>query len=220
MSDTDGKLAAMLRSDAFSEAERITGKSYKTDAITESIGVWLQMRKSEQNERALRDADDTVFVSTVDDYLRIAEKEGFSVVLKDDFTTGRGADSLYILWHDDGILLVFDTYGKHVNGGRFYYNIALRPGKIPHDALSSGGVVFTGEDGTRLWSGYHDCREALRLHLRRLRSVGSFLREWSGVPFLWLKHHGEKERDYSTANAERIARLPERVRNAIRVPHA
>lgn len=66
-----------------------------------------------------------------------------------------------------------------------------------------------------IFCGYFDCREALRRSIARLESSGTFVNPWEDRPFLWLVHHGEKDKPYKEINENRILQLPLKVRTAI-----
>lgn len=215
------ELDEALSFDALRFAEQLTGESYKNNQDTAHLGVALHIGATKTKHEMLEAADDTTHSNSLDRYLRIIGEEGFEQILVIDFISrGDGKDQFFIFYHEaDGILLVFDTFnGSRVNGGHFYYNIK------PHDpdgdtfwgCISSGGLRKVGEE--MVWVGDHDCREALRHHIAKLRENGDFLQEWVKPPSLWLLHHGDisgGEYDHRTINAERIAMLPEKVQKAI-----
>lgn len=69
-----------------------------------------------------------------------------------------------------------------------------------------------------IWSGNHDCREALRFNISQLKKHGTFIPSWVQAPFLWLLHYRDtkdEEYDYKALNKERIALLPLHVQAAI-----
>lgn len=69
-----------------------------------------------------------------------------------------------------------------------------------------------------VWSGNHDCREAVKLKITNMINKGVFLPKWKEQPFLWLLHYMDtktKGYDYKKINEERIAMLPQYVRDAI-----
>lgn len=224
MTKTDD-IASALSFDALHTAEQLTGRSYKDSKATEALGLALHIEHVQRKADLLRAAGDTVFSNTVADYLRIAAEEGFAVVLDLPFK-GRvygeeeAADEhLYVLWHADGVLLKFDTHGgDSVNGGQFYYNWRPRNNapEEGNDCLSSGGWERMADDW--IWSGNHDCREALRYHLRQLRERGGFVKPWVRRPFLWLLHYMDEKTegfDYKAVNRERLLMLPAEVRAVI-----
>lgn len=215
-------LEEMLRFDSLAEAEKMTGQSYKEDEATTWLGMAIGMSNADRKNAELRDRDDTLLSNDYDRYARIVGEMGFSKVLEVPFTSRYSEpERLEIWWHEDGLLLSFDTYRtEHVNGGKVYYNWRPNPDTERWRYTSSGHMRPDG-----VWVGDHDCREALRHNLGRLRSGGSFLVPWVERPWLWLLHHGEtdlapepwKDRDayYNRARAERVALLPEHVLAAI-----
>ena len=213
------EIEAAIGLDPLANAELLTGKSYKTDPHTMGLGMMMRLEQSAVARKLLEEADDTLFSNELNRYLRIIGEEGFEQILKIDFTSEGKKEHFFVFYHsEDGILLVFDTYGgDHVNGGNFYYNI--RPharNNTFYECISSGG--FKGTGGDLVWVGHHDCREALRLHIAKLREAGDFVKEWVESPFLWLLYYGDiknKGYDYKAINAERIAMFPKEVQQAI-----
>jgi hypothetical protein len=149
-------------------------------------------------------------------------------------------EKFFIYAHRDGLLLKFDTFTwshkpdeVHVNGGQVFYNWKNR-GEEGRYCRSSGHYVFpkTEAGGNNYdaepicWSGDHDCREALRYNIDALRKYGNFLPQWVDCPFMYLSHFGESRenekgefanrmRIYEAKTIERIAKLPEWVRQMI-----
>jgi len=228
MSNKD--LDEKLNFDSLHEAEKISGKSYKDDEDTSFLGLALSFANSREKNAMLDSLGDSKLSNKVENYLGIVKSIGFEEVLVEPFTTEEGIDEkLYILWNNDlGILLKFDSYsykddgswaksGKEVpepsvNGGNIYYNVKLKPRKeVESNCTSSGGY----RDG--VWVGNHDCREAIKHKIDKLKRNGEFLPKWVERPFLWLLHHGDTqgEYDYDEINEERISKLPKHVIDAI-----
>jgi hypothetical protein len=70
-----------------------------------------------------------------------------------------------------------------------------------------------------IWSGNHDCREALKFNINQLAENGTFVKKWKKQPFLWLLHYMDTEKkdyDYNAINKERIAMLPIEVQELIK----
>lgn len=229
-------LKKSLRFDSLSEAEKITGKSYKEDESTVRLGMALMLENNKIKNALLEESGDTKFTNSVEDYLSIAKSIGFEVVLIEPFTSKDGIEeNLYILWNKElGILLKFDSFtfgddgswakaGKEVpppgvNGGNFYYNIKLKPYKERESRCTSGGGFYNdGNDYTDIWIGSHDCREGLKHHINLLKENGEFLPNWVERPFLWLLNYCDTkgEYDYNAINQERITKLPQHVIEAI-----
>lgn len=163
----------------------------------------------------MKEKDEIVFI---DGYLKIAEEEGFRIVLTIPFVGDEDAkENFYILWHKEyGALLVFNTSEGRVNKGILYYNLKFR-GYSEH--LGSGEYYRTEED-EGVWIGYCDCREGLMLRSRLeiLRDHGQFVTPWVKQPFLWLLHYMDEKAtdyDYKAINKARIAQLPEEIQKAI-----
>lgn len=214
---TDSELKDALAADGIASAERVTGESYKDDAATMALGLEFHLRNVDTKRRILEDAGDTTFSMNVVSYLSIVSGAGFEVVLEMPFhSESNGYDDVFrIMFHGDGILLCFDTYGgqKSVNSGNLYYNVRFRDGVDRFGAISSGSFTASG-----VWCGDHDCREAVLFNISQLRDVGEFLNPWEKRPFLWLMHYGDKDgqdMDYKKINEDRIEMLPDHVKQCI-----
>jgi len=209
-------LEDLLSRDPLLDAEKITGYSYKESEATTWLGMFLGMKYSEEKRSALEKVEDTTFSSTLDRYVEVVDKNGFRCVLCIPFKSGEADEEFFVFFHDDGLLLAFDTYRGKVNRSKVYYN--WDPNKGAKESgeyyryISSGG--FKGD----VWCGDHDGREALLLKLNRLREHGSFVSPWKNRPWLWLLHHGDEKvpnYSYEEINKERIAMLPADVQEAI-----
>ena len=139
--------------DALSEAEKITGKSYKESESTSSLGFLLHILKGQEMKQMLSKADDTQFSNTVKDYLRITGNFGFEVVYKEPFMSDRCEENLYVLFQKElGILIHFDTFtwgdGKEagVNGGDMCYNWSPNSLNMRYKLTSSGHFYFSEKD--------------------------------------------------------------------------
>ncbi len=211
----------LLKFDAFDTAMKLTGVSYKESEATSAIGVGLFIGANNLKRQVLSSLDDTHYLTTLTEYLRIAKEEEFEIVLEVPFLGyDHKQESLFVLFNKaDGILLCFDTYGgKKVNGGHFYYNwIPNGSWREASCFTSSGG--FHEIDGHLIWSGDHDCREALRAHLAGLRDHGKFVTPWKDQPFLWLLHYMDTKvegYDHKAITESRIGQFPDEIKNAIR----
>lgn len=149
-------------------------------------------------------------------------------------------EKFFVYWHDDGLVLVMDTSNLTTrNSAKVYYN--WRPKDYKNIRVTSSGS-FDYEDGQpsirydykkepdpnngrpMFWTGDHDAREAIVHNMDALREHGEFMRPWKKAPFLWFLHHGDTDNrdekgnalyDSKAINAERIALLPDYVRECI-----
>jgi len=160
----DGKdIRKVLNFDAIQEAENITGKSYKENRATESLGFAMHIDSSKRKYDLLSSLGDTTFTNTEENYLRIASSIGFKSVLIEPFNNRDGIEErFHVMWDEENsILLSFDTYtwkdggswaksGKEVpppdvNGGRFYYNWVPHPDVSGRSCISSGTFADNGD---------------------------------------------------------------------------
>lgn len=109
--------------------------------------------------------------------------------------------------HRDGMLLIFDTWmGTEVNSGRVYYAWKQQTKTGPYGRYTSSGGFHSASQGDwddglpedAVWFGDHDCRQAIRHNLDRLRENGQFLAKWPEYikrPSVWALHWGDLRDD-------------------------
>jgi len=136
-----------LKFDALSEAEKMTGKSYKEDKATESAGFLLHLSNSAKKQKLLSSVDDTTFSESVEEYTRKVTDFGFKTVLTVPFKSDGVEEHLFVMWHYEySILLVWDTFHGSRNGGKFYYNWCFESQMSRCGLTSSGGCVFADKN--------------------------------------------------------------------------
>jgi hypothetical protein len=213
-----------MDADPLDIAEKLTGKSYKEDEETSSLGMLLQFSKTKILNKLLIETNDTIYGMKVSQYLDIATSSGFRIVLELPFDGNVGDnhqtynEMFYILFHDKyGILLTVETYGEtSVNSSHSYYNWIPNDIENYHLYISSGG--FNKNEEKNIWIGNHDGREGLLLNIRQLAENGTFLTPWVERPWLWLLNYVEAHTnadDYKEINQKILNLLPEDVRKLL-----
>lgn len=226
MSTEESKnLGEILKKDPLHIAEQITGKSYKEDKDTSVLGMGLHIAHTANKKQMLKNDKDSYMGMSYKLYIDLLEELGFKQILMVQFESQwNDRDKFFVFWRDDGILLKFDTFsGETVNGGSFFYNWKPNDIKEMGGATSSGGFDDCGHEDDHskwVWYGNHDCREAIRFHIKQLEEFGSFVTPWEKIPFLWLCHHGDKDKNgkqdnYKEIGLERSQKLPKRVLDVI-----
>ena len=230
------KIQELMDVDPLEVAEKIMGKSYKEDNRVSGLGLLVQLDKS-HNMRALMDlTDDTKFSEDMENHLRISKTLGFNIIYQEDklienkYRKGDSyLETFYVLWHNDGILMVCDTYcTKARNSATIYYNLESK-GELCdlYSVISSGHYA----KDRNILIGNHDAREGLRHNINKLRAVGNFLPVWIDNPRPWISpywdtsdwKHGDgvdykgREAIRESTVADRIAKFPQHVREAILV---
>jgi hypothetical protein len=215
MNNTADKIQELMEYDPIAEAEKLTGQRTGSSLKdpTAALGFIGHIQKGETLKGLLMLQDDTHWGCTFKDLIRIAEEEGFEVVLRDPTVDG---DELIIAWNPAGILLYAESYsaGKSINTAKIDYFFEGNEGEsYPHIA----GGVSRGYEGGKLHIG-KDVREGFRHHLNGARACGSFIPQWPATPFLWLLSYSDSKvegYDYKAISMARIKRLPEHVQRAI-----
>lgn len=195
----------ILNFDAFAEAEKITGKSYKEDKETEALGFISHVMNGQTRNALMLELDDTLFSDSIERYTRIIKEVGFIEILIEPFIDNydddkRKEEYLYVYFQPGyGILLVFTSFRisevaePSVNGGKYYYNWQPnldeegKPVETAWHATSSGGY----RDGW-IWSGDHDCREAVKHNINKLLASGKFVTPWVDEPWTWFVNYTEE----------------------------
>jgi len=287
----DKKIREVLNFDGLHEAEKLTGKSYKDDKLTEALGFLHHIENSKRKRELLESLGDSGFSNTEEDYLEIVKSIGFESALIEPFINDDGIEErLHIMWNKEhSILLVFDTHTwgddgswaksgqevppPNVNGGNFYYHWSPKP-NYNGTCTSSGGFIGNGDKNStyssffnndltphvlpeelrsiepkwnsqpfddfnkkfktwcfkvddyvksksliNIWSGNHDCREAIKFNINQLLENGKFLKKWKEQPFLWLLNYMDskpKDYDHKKITEERLNKLPKHIIDCIR----
>ena len=191
------RIKKALAFDPLNEAEKQTGKSYKTDNDTTMLGFELMQRNTQEINSLLKRCDDTIFSHSVDDYLRIVSDIGFETLVHFYFESENEKSNQYFLFfhRELAILMVTDTYtileDETINRSDMYFN--WRPNSDNRDGTSSGHFHgFSYDKKESIWIGHNDSRLALRTQIEELKEHGTFVTPWIEQPFLYLVHHGDK----------------------------
>lgn len=154
--------------------------------------------------------------TSLEDYLKVLEKQGFQVVLKAPFI-GRGwknlqwhpQDELYLVYWRSPIIVAFDTFEMNrVNGGFVWYNWLSHQKEKFH--LENGYWI-----NDNLLIGKHDCRVDFVRTLDMLEKNGTFISPWIEHK-LWLVNYVERyENRDEVITKERLALLPQDIRECI-----
>lgn len=215
MKMTDEAISAALRFDPLSQAERVTGKDYKIDKGTESLGFAMHMVHSRNKQALLEFAGDTHFGMSWADFKSLLMKLGFTIHYTETFKKDGEDFSDELLLAFDAkrcALLVAESYwgGKSINSGTVYFNWHHKGDEFKWLSGCSGGAV----DDAQNQAVSYDVREGLSFKLREADSLGDFVTPWIKRPFLWLltyKDSNTKGYSYEAINADRLAKLPTEV---------
>ncbi len=202
-----------LQYDPLAQAEKICGKSYKEDESVAWLGMAMQMEHNDRISALLKQNRDTCYRNTLEEQIAVFEDMGFRLLICEPIEGTK--DKWRIFWRA-GVLLFCDSYSgdKSLNSGKIYFNYCG-----PREAMIQCSNGYAGKvDGENVYSGSKDVREGLRHCLDTMTESGKLLEKWVEKPFLWLLHYMDTKiegYDYNEINSERIAMLPDDVREAI-----
>lgn len=147
----------LMNFDGLAEAEKITGKSYKTDKDTESLGMLLVIKAGEEKRKKLAEAKDTNYNTTIEEFDEMLTQEGFEKIYEKEFSEEEEyryhADEndreseilsipydrksrLYVYWHPELFILLYGTtYPRYERQG----DEIVRTG----ETINSGNMRYT-----------------------------------------------------------------------------
>ena len=186
------ELRDVLKFDPLLAAEEITGNSYKTDKVTEDLGLALMFQHIEHKNSILNKTGDSTYSMDVLEYQDILKSIGFELAKSWNFTVKEREETEYIYGHQKlGIILYFTTYGSSVNSGSFYYCWKPNNRNVGNRVTSSGRYESESHENWRgderfeieypedlYWAGNHDCREGIRYNISQLKRNGTFYPIW------------------------------------------
>lgn len=214
------KLEALLNADGLGEAEKLTGKSYKSDSDTLALGILAVQRNAGAAKKALAELGDTYHSMPFTEGLEIIEDLGFEKILVRAFLAYGKTEYQVLYWRKDGVLLKVDSYGGGekgtVNGLSIYYNIEFKDSAEAWKVGASGHYHRESYDAGRfVWVGNHSLVSgALRYTLACLEEKGTFLPVWIEDVHPYLNHYGKDEQP---STAELFSRFPAEVQDALAV---
>lgn len=208
------ELGDMLAFDSLSAAERISGQNYKEDEKTSMLGLFLHIAHGRQVRDAMEENLDTHHGTTAEQFRCVATSLGFREVLSDPFSNEYGPEIFAIWFHEDGILLAWETFrSDEVNNAKIYYNWRQKEDAERGLKFLSSGYYMDG-----VWIGTKDVREGFRVHMDGMRSQGEFINPWIERPFLWLLNYMEPKvegYDHEAITAARVKLLSADVQTVI-----
>lgn len=216
----NAELEELLDFDPVAAAEDIFGG--RRNMESGMLGLLFADSNNKRKTQALEALDDTKFSNTMADTIRIVEREGFQLLLTIPFM-GKGfgdepdtPEEYRIYWNPElSALLTMESYRTDsLNIGKVHFAWKANDGVSVWPPQCSGGC--RGDDS--VFVGDYDIREAFVYRLNRMKETGTFVKQWPETGFMWLLHwmdtHGGSY-DFKAITAERMAQLPEYVREAM-----
>lgn len=219
-------LEDLLNFDSLNTAENLTGKSYKEDKETEALGFMMHMAANSEKREKLKKTNDSYFGTSFKEFVEIAKSIGFEECYSRGFK-GAGVGHDYnetetIMWHESGILLFCESFGERsLNRANIFYNWKSHAQEKDWFAGGSRGYIPCPDNpDENVIIGSYDAREGLVHHLALMHKHGTFLKPWIEEPIMFcLKnysdYHKEEGQGNTLSEAEKIAMLPEHVRESI-----
>lgn len=157
-----------------------------SDAIAASFEI------NNLKKNIMKDRNDTYHGILYSDFMRIVLAYGFKIVYEEEFLSSYEKvrnDIFNIMFHDDGILLISETYGDRLNSCHIYYNISPI---VDINSWCKQRVTESGQyNEDHSWSGYHDVREGLILKIDRMKTYGDFNNPWKYQQYLQFLNYKE-----------------------------
>ena len=139
------ELQDALKFDPFLVAEEFTESSYKEDAETEELGMYLHIENRDYKRGLLEKAKDLSHSVRFDYFEAVMKDMGFEVVLEEHFGNSETDEILQIWWEDTRGILAFatsHTYGspkRNLNSAKFFGNLTCFENM--HTYTSSGHMT-------------------------------------------------------------------------------
>ena len=165
---TNETLDAYLNFDALSEAEKITGESYKESQMTSGIGMLMMIRNNAEKEVLLKSLGDSFYGMKWADFKALLEAHGFSEIHSWVVPDTEDQGFLYVDT-DHTVLVSCNSYGDVLNDAQMYYEVKFPEG-FARAHLSSGHLNDSDH-----WVGYHDIRDAFLHKLQHLKDEYLFV---------------------------------------------
>lgn len=239
----DNAIDRLLKMDPLLDAEKITGKSYKEDDSTASLGMIMQVAKASQVQDEMLIRDDTFYNMTFDYALNIIADLGFEEVYTQSKPDNRYSQDrlpvVYKIFWRGGVLLSIESYSWETKEELKVNKLDFFGNWIPDSAKTSQWSPVSGSGGFRRrtpgfdgeiegdpwmlvmrWDG----RTALRHNLARIEAEGTFQDHWVSAQGLYLHSFVEEPvRDPSNYDASwlsestdaKITLLPTKLRAMI-----
>jgi hypothetical protein len=207
-------LDELLGFDPLQEAEIMTGRSYKHDEATSSLGLLLAIDVNSKKKELLKTNKDSYYGMEFAEFVVLMDSMGFKSVASGSIPNTE--DEWFIDWKG-GILVVYDSFRGSLNGAKAFFNY-LPASDNSYRGGFSGGTAVEGPGGKNVWCGNFDAREGFKHRLDNYRDTGIFMKKWIRQPFLWLLHYGDTKvagYDFNEINQQRIAMFPAEVQEAI-----
>lgn len=231
MKPSPEEIEKAMRFDGLSHAEELSGKDYKTDPLTEAVGVCMVMQNGMHKRQLLEKAGDTYTSMDYEVYRSIVEAEGFVCVHSHTFPSSRrdkSQDVYEVFWNEEGLLLTMESYNSNVNTANLYYNIILPCDENRYN-ITSSGHYYKDENGSydkNIWVGNHHILEGFRHILNEKIRKHSPLKIWVEQPHVWLIDYSASKSvttvypasslRYKEITDDCIASFPQHVQDAIR----
>ena len=221
---------ALLNFDSLSEAEKITGMSYKESHETALLGMALMHQNSEIKIKALKEMKDTFYSMTFKEFCTAIEDSlfDFEKVWEDSYAIKRyKSEGIYqdekeVLYIDysRGILVYANSFGSKLNDAKALMQFEVKE----ENKLEAWEFISTGgfSKGTNIVNNSYDAREGIlyRLQCLDLCPFTTWLPVWEIRMHIWLLNSNEVESNGKNFNfdktiLDKIKKFPDKVQEFI-----
>jgi hypothetical protein len=225
------RLEALLSYDPIADTERQTGKGHWSEFNQEDqhLAILNTMMSGTCKREILQQLGDTYFGLRYQEFIDLIVSNGFKKALEYDFDSDAGycnhpTDRFACYYREDGLVIVFDSYGDSLNGGQIYGNYKLKEGTTDRLCDGSSSPMGNGIIGFS-----KDIREGMFHFISKVKNVGDILPIWKGSGcFSWMLDRSERRSNdsepyeswskrYRVLTIDMIRRCPEDFQKIVNV---
>ena len=215
------KIKEALEFDAIYECEKVFGNKHHSEFTEEenkfSLGVFMLNNK--RKEELLKEANDTHFGMTWDEFESIVTSNGFKIGYEERFPYEDHEEKGVIFYREDGLIIWATSFWnmKSVNGGTMYGEIKLNNVNDRCNIPQCSNGFYDYENGKLNFS--TDIREGLIWFIKEMKKYGEFIPKFEEEnKFLWfVNFHEDKQNgyDFEKISKEKMNKFSKEAKNIV-----
>lgn len=222
-------LDELLRFDPIAETEKVSGKQHWSEFSKkdEYTAMALAMFSGGMKRNALKEANDTYFGMTFNEFIALIEDNGFKKAMRYTFKNTKTylgeTDEFACYYRNDGLVIVCDSCGDSLNSGNVYGNYKRRDEIKCWIGDGSSSPIGDGVMGFG-----KDVREGMFHFIAKVNEVGEILPIWKGSGcFSWMLDRTESGSDgepyevwskrYRNITLDKIDKCPQEMLDIVQV---